>query len=103
MDSVRVAVSIDSGILSLQPSLPRKRVTVVRPGWGAGTSVQPFCSGERCRNPRWSEPLRPEKVENMCERLYSEVAEIQLSKVRIPKARKKQDGGFQDGRFSVLA
>jgi len=36
MDRVRVAVSVDSGILSLRPLLPRTRVTVVRPGWGAG-------------------------------------------------------------------
>src|SRR5215813_7114842 len=40
MDRVRVAVSIDSGILSPQPSLPRTRMTVVRPGWGAGTEVE---------------------------------------------------------------
>ena len=62
MDRVRVAVSIDYGILSPQPSLPRTRMTVVRPGWGAGT-----------------------EVEKMRERVYSEVAEIQLSKVRIPE------------------
>jgi len=37
-------------------------MTVVRPGWGAGT-----------------------EVEKMRERVYSEVAEIQLSKVRIPE------------------
>jgi len=45
MDRVRVAVSIDSGTLSLQPSLPRTRVTVVRPGWGAGTSFSRFALG----------------------------------------------------------
>jgi len=64
MDRVRAAVSIDSGILSPQPSLPRTRVMVVRPGWTLGRLFSPFCSGERYRSPRWSERLRPEEVEN---------------------------------------
>ena len=51
MDRVRVAVSIDSGILSPQPSLPRTRVMVVRRRGRWDVCSARFALGELSKSP----------------------------------------------------